>query len=572
MFGSWLDELDDLLSVLYTDSIGENKLSLIQLDYIYTNIIKPYNLTSRMLLDQLLQNKPTVPSIAFFVLETAVLKESMKAEKQKDFDELCYSVSSALDLQTQNWNWMVTSNSHEYEHYFYYRIRLLCALLYKIANKDVTITDQSIVLNILASLSYHIHPRLPWTSELTSKTIQIFIENNNEVIDMIHDIIPLYIEEKLKPELLDLSPTKRQSVSNSLSNPKITPAGYAIVKPGNNRLLQGGLRPKLGYGGTSTEISTEDQRQRWKSSTKVKSISMVWFVIYVISKNEYLDQFWPLITSFILNLIDDYDPLMKSQSCELLHYFMFMTDNNEDYKKHILLKTGLVDLLIESCKTCLTYLPNLTPSDQSYHLLKIAYPTVINLCVLKGKREANHLCLIELINENILTSITHLHNRSGPNLNYPHLSLLFDQLNIIIKLYLKSNVLICLSRLNYTLNQVMSNPNIFEEEVDGICCIKSALNVQRSIFESFKLLNDREGLRLILDYKYDFLAIWSILQKRLKYNVDENSSFDIFSLCDLNIKLLVQLAKNCQFNEFKDLQADLNQILLANPDLQFSLE
>ena len=166
-----------------------------------------------------------------------------------------------------------------------------------------------------------------------------------------------------------------------------------------------------------------------------------------------------------------------------------------------MLKTGLVDLLIESCKTCLTYLPNLTPSDQSFYLLSIAYPTVVKLCVLNCKKEANFLSLVELINGNILSSATHIHNSNGPNSNYPLLSLLFNQLDIIIKYYLKTNVLICLSRLNFTVNQVMSNPDIFEEGIEGVNCIKSALNVQSSILQSFKLLNDREGLKLILNYK-----------------------------------------------------------------------
>ena len=299
---------------------------------------------------------------------------------------------------------------------------------------------------------------------------------------------------------------------------------------------------------------------------------MIWFVIYTITSNEHLNQFWPLITSFILNLIDDHDPLMKAQSCELLNYFMLMIDHSKDYKQHILLKTGLVDLLIESCKTCLTYLPNLTPSDQSFYLLSIAYPTVVKLCVLNCKKEANFLSLVELINGNILSSATHIHNSNGPNSNYPLLSLLFNQLDIIIKYYLKTNVLICLSRLNFTVNQVMSNPDIFEEGIEGVNCIKSALNVQSSILQSFKLLNDREGLKLILNYKYDFLAVWTILQKRLKHNLVEHSNVDVLGLCDLNCKLLIQLSKNCQAIEFENLQTDLKQILKANPDVNFPLE
>lgn len=572
MSDSWLDKLDDLLGVLDEGSIGENRLSLIQMDLIYTNIIKPYNLTSKMLLDQILHKKQSMKNTAFFVLEAVIFKEPMEMEKQQDFVELCSMVSSSLDVPDQVWNWLVSANSHKSENYFYYRLRLLCALIYKVSTKDASVKDQSLILNLLASLSYHMHPKLPWTSELNSKTIENFIANSNEVRDMIHSLIPLYISKKLKPELLNLSSTKGQSMGNSLSNPKTTPAGYAIGISGGTRLLHGGLRPKLGYGGTRTEIIAEDQRQAWKSSTKVKSISMIWFVIYTIANNEYLDQFWPLVTSFILNLFDDHDPLMKAQSCELLNYFMLMVDHSKDYKQHILLKTGLIDLFIESCKTCLTYLPNLTPSDQSCYLLSIAYPTVVKLCVLNCKKEANFLSLVELINGNILSSVTHIHNRNGPNSNYPLLSLLFNQLEIIIKYYLKTNVLICLSRLNFTINQVMSNPDIFEQGIEGINCINSALNVQSSILQSFKLLNDREGLKLILNYKYDFLAVWTILQKRLKHNLVKRSNVDILGLCDLNCKLLIQLSKECQANEFQDLQTDLNQILKANPGVIFPLE
>lgn len=572
MSDSWLDNLDNLLGILDEGSIGENRLSLVQMDLIYINTIKPYNLTSKMLLDQILHKKQSVKNTAFFVLEAAIFKESMETEKQQDFVELCSKVTSSLDIPNQNWNWIVPANSHKSENYFYYRLRLLCALIYKACTKDTSVTDQSLILNLLAPLSYHMHPKLPWTSELNSKTIENFIADNNKVRDMIHSVIPLYIDKKLKPELLNLSSTKGQYIRNSLSNPKTTPAGYAIGNSGSTRLLQGGLRPKLGYGGTRTEVIAEDQRQAWKSSTKVKSISMIWFVIYTITSNEHLNQFWPLITSFILNLIDDHDPLMKAQSCELLNYFMLMIDHSKDYKQHILLKTGLVDLLIESCKTCLTYLPNLTPSDQSFYLLSIAYPTVVKLCVLNCKKEANFLSLVELINGNILSSVTHIHNRNGPNSNYPLLSLLFNQLDIIIKYYLKTNVLICLSRLNFTINQVMSNPDIFEEGIEGVNCIKSALNVQSSILQSFKLLNDREGLKLILNYKYDFLAVWTILQKRLKHNLVEHSNVDVLGLCDLNCKLLIQLSKDCQAIEFENLQTDLKQILKANPDVNFPLE
>ena len=572
MSDSWLNELDDLLDVLDEGSIGGNRLSPAQIDLIYTNIIEPNYLTSKILLDQLLHKKPSVKNTAFFVLETAIFKEYMETEKQQDFVELCSRVTSSLDIPNQNWNWIITANSNKSSNYFYYRIRLLCALIYIVSTKDVSVKDQSLMLNLLAALSYHIHPKLPWTSELNSTTIETFIANNDEVRGMIHKFIPLYIDKKLKPELLNLSSPKGQYMGNSLPNPKTTPAGYAIGNSGGSRLLQGGLRPKLGYSGTSTEIMAEDQRQAWKTSTKVKSISMIWFVIYTISSNEYLDQFWPLITSFILNLIDDHDPLMKAQSCVLLNYFMIMIDTSKDHKQHILLKTGLIDLLIESCKTCLTYLPNLTSPDQSYYLLSIAYPTIVKLYVLNCKKEGNLVSFIELINGNILSSITHIHNRNGPNSNYPLLSLLFGQLDIIIKYYLKTNVLICLSRLNFTVNQVMSNPDIFEEGIEGINCIKSALNVQCSILQSFKLLDDTKGLKLILNYKYDFLAIWTLLQKRLKHNLVEHTDVDLLNLCHLNCKLLIQLSKDCLTADFEDLQTDLNQILKSNPEVNFPSE
>ena len=62
--------------------------------------------------------------------------------------------------------------------------------------------------------------------------------------------------------------------------------------------------------------------------------------------------------------------------------------------------------------------------------------------------------------------------------------------------------------------------------------------------QSFKLLNDREGLKLILNYKYDFLAVWTILQKRLKHNLVEHSD-DVLGVCRSQ-NIYIGLSKNLQ--------------------------
>lgn len=561
---SWLDKANDLSHILDRNQLQSNPLSPEQLNYIQENILIPFKLTITSLQKDIFNNERSIDkSLCFLVLEACILINTNKGES--DINELFLNVIDSLTLPgDKNWNWQLDSKKNRIEEHYYYRLRVMCALLYVTDQKEIEI-KRELLLDILAAMSWHAHPKLPWTSKMNSRLITELIGKFMNLKEIIHTLIPDYIKLKLKPELLTLSSRKNvNSINNSLSNTRLTPAGYSYkLHKKESGLLYGGMKPKLGFGGTYKEADEEEQRQNWKSSSKVRSLSMVWFTIFIISDNEYLSEYWPICTSFILNIIEDHEPLIKAQSCELLNYFMTKIETN-DYRNHIFLKTGLSELMLESCTTCLSYLPTLTPADQSQCLLYVAYPATLKLCDLKSKKEGNSICFVELINTNILSSITHVHDRAGKNSLYPILILLFNQLDAVIRLFLGVKVLLCFSRINFTLNQLMISPYVIDAGTEGLDCIKSILHVQRSTFQQLDGLQDEASIKLILHYKYDFLAAWSVLQKRLLTNCSKHSIQDILDLCNVNYRFLKRFCLLCGRSEMDMLEADIQEIHSTN--------
>lgn len=118
----------------------------------------------------------------------------------------------------------------------------------------------------------------------------------------------------------------------------------------------------------------------------------------------------------------------------------------------------------------------------------------------------------------------------------------------------------------------MANPNIFEADIEGLNCIISSLTLQHSILQSFYNLQDAEGIKLILAYKYDFLAIWSVLQKRIELNFVDGYKSKVFKIFDSDFDLLKKLASCCGQEELESLKHDVRHILLTNPNLHFPID
>ena len=75
----------------------------------------------------------------------------------------------------------------------------------------------------------------------------------------------------------------------------------------------------------------------------------------------------------ILAIIDDEATSSKIKGCELLEVFLKVTSSS------LLERTGLGEVFQDSLMPCLSYLPTLTPEDESVRLLSAVYPALLTL-------------------------------------------------------------------------------------------------------------------------------------------------------------------------------------------------
>lgn len=108
---------------------------------------------------------------------------------------------------------------------------------------------------------------------------------------------------------------------------------------------------------------------------------------YVISYIEHalrtLDQpsikkLWPILVPSILNIIDDYDPLMRAKGCKLSGLFFEIGDTN-----HLRL-TGVDNLFVDAIKPCFAYLPPSTEANVSEQLVGAALDALTTLSRILG--------------------------------------------------------------------------------------------------------------------------------------------------------------------------------------------
>lgn len=416
-----------------------------------------------------------------------------------EIDQISAAFLPSLTPSHQDWDWLKPGQN---EH-FYYKLRLLRAIIHKSVLREDSSEQRILVL--LVALSYHINPNLPWTSSITSEIANACL-NTPEVLKFAKDVNSSFIE-LLKPRLLALLPDAPASLS--LSNPKLSSAGYSLSKGKSAGLLNGGLRPRLGFSGINENISEEDLRQKWKHSTDITSLSMVWYLICISKNNDQLDTYWPLITSFILNVLDDHEPLFKAQGCLLLSRFLELPNLRNKQNSHVLVRSGLLGLFTISTKSCLSFIPLLTPPDQSKLLLEFAYPTLYQLLELKEGKD-NNVEYGDVVTANLLTSIAHMKNSIYDEQIMAIVHFLLDQLDHIIRKHLGPGILVCFSRVNSALSQIIVDPLISGAK-KGLA--ERCLDVQCTILSVFENLDDPSASGLIENYKYDFLGCWAVFSR-----------------------------------------------------------
>jgi tRNA nucleotidyltransferase (CCA-adding enzyme) len=133
---------------------------------------------------------------------------------------------------------------------------------------------------------------------------------------------------------------------------------------------------------------------------------------------------WPLVIPPILTLIDDYSPEYKAKGCELLAILLRVTP------PALLARTGLGEVFYDAAMPCLSYLPSLTPLDQSLRLLSDAYPALITLSRLRypsdDKRKERVGMLDQVMRKGVLSGYLHCND------NVKIVELLVSQMRLLV--------------------------------------------------------------------------------------------------------------------------------------------
>ncbi|PSK33866.1 hypothetical protein C7M61_005058 [Candidozyma pseudohaemuli] len=348
-------------------------------------------------------------------------------------------------------------------------------------------------LDILVLVSQYLNPWVPWSNvELAAEAAKLQPEYEKQVLPFL---------DKIRPSLL------------SIPNVKVSLSGYRRTGLGAS-----GLRPSLGFSGIGSSIFEDDKRKEWKTLQNVTALSTVYGFLAVSDDSIDFQANWPIAITFILNVLDDSDPVFRAQGCHLVEQVL-----NTGHEK-VLIRSGHVDLFLESTESCLHYLPSLTPADVSLHLLSAAYPLLYRLMELRERPISSYTAVLE---KNILSSISHVQGRESEKGANRVLTFLLNQAESLIRQRLEGAVLSGFLRLNYMLCQLITNPFLIDAD-GGAEVVDLALFVQSASVEAFKDVEDQQGKELFGSHKYDLLGSWIVLLRRVeKFKVGTKSTKDV---------------------------------------------
>lgn len=382
-------------------------------------------------------------------------------------------------------------------------------------------STQENLLRLLCLIGAYINPHVKWSNlELANIASSLSVDEISVHMSQFFDF--------LKPRFL------------SMRNSKVTLAGYKR----DESPIPRGLRPKLGL------LSSYEQNTRdtWKRSDDVKALSWVVLLMKVGRRWSGFDHSWPVITTFIINVLDDSDAYYREQGCHLLNIFLSCELGD------LLLKSGMVHVFQEALETSLNFLPSLTPAEKSLSLLSATYPTLYSLQHLK---KASPMEFVGILDKHILGLISHVQGRHNDAKSNSVLRFLLSQIAIIVTDYIGPSVLGCLSRLIFVLNQLIVNPFVIDTE-DGVGVVNAALEAHCAILQVFAKLNNKEGSNLVMLYRYDFIGPWVILCKRVsRFNVGDSQTQ---ALLEKNVALLGDISKSAALGD--SLKEDLQQTCL----------
>ncbi|KAK5132287.1 hypothetical protein LTR08_009195 [Meristemomyces frigidus] len=110
----------------------------------------------------------------------------------------------------------------------------------------------------------------------------------------------------------------------------------------------------------------------WKSGKDAFALDLLNWAVQALDAT-LLEEVWPLLIPPVLTLLDDWEPNYKRQGAQLLLQLLAATP------PLLLERTGLGEVFEEALLPCLTFLPTITPEQDSIALLNAAFPALLAL-------------------------------------------------------------------------------------------------------------------------------------------------------------------------------------------------
>lgn len=121
---------------------------------------------------------------------------------------------------------------------------------------------------------------------------------------------------------------------------------------------------------TAKQVDWFEENSPWKNDIYV--LDLLHWVLPSLNTH-LIEKHWPMLLPPILTLIDDHETHNRATGCHLLDTLLRTTPPS------LLKKTGLGSVFEEALLPCLTFLPQITPVEESFEILNAAYPALIQL-------------------------------------------------------------------------------------------------------------------------------------------------------------------------------------------------
>ncbi|OBA21487.1 hypothetical protein METBIDRAFT_11991 [Metschnikowia bicuspidata var. bicuspidata NRRL YB-4993] len=247
----------------------------------------------------------------------------------------------------------------------------------------------------------------------------------------------------------------------------------------------------------------ESERAAWKTSPDVTALASAVLLMACDDTGQYA----AACAAFVLNVLDDADPLFRAQGCFLLQHMVALGHGA------FLARRGLLAVFAQAVETCLTYLPQLTPAPVSLRLLRdAAYPAL--LAVLGAGADTTYEAYWAVLDGHLLALVRHVLGRHNDAPTNAVLAFLFDQIARLVLQNLRLAVLAGVSRLNAVVCHTLADAFVLDSD-NGALVVDAALRVHAALLDLCAQHAGPEPKRLLLAYRLDLLASWAILARRV---------------------------------------------------------